>query len=100
MPKIYQAWYKEDDTRVQYNGASQVRVEAEARTTAKERGISVRVDVVEIEKPSLKLVIDLMNGKGPISRNRVCVFEPREQFNRISDSGEFIKHWKVKRVGE
>ena len=100
MPKIYQAWYKNNTIRIRLNGASQVKVEAEARETAKEEGLSVFVDVLEIEKPSLKLVIEILNGKGPLSRNRICVFEPREQFNKLNDDGGLAKRWKVKRVEE
>lgn len=100
MPKIYQARYKNNEKTSRHSGASQTKVEKEAKLTAEETGTSVFVEVLEIEKPSLKLIIGMLNGEGPLSRTKVCVFQPREEVVEMDASGETTKRWKVKRVVE
>jgi hypothetical protein len=98
MPKIYQAYYRDSkDLFSRHHGASQVKVEAEARRTAKETGLRVTVDVLEIEKPSVKSVISMLNGDGPTARSTICVFEPTKQVTKTAKDGQASRVWQVRR---
>jgi len=78
MPKVYQAYYKDPDgKRWRQYFSSLTTSEAESKKVSQERNITVFIDVLEIEKPSLKSVIAMMNGGGPLARVRLCTFEPR-----------------------
>lgn len=100
MPKIYQAYYKDvNGYHTRHHGTSQVKVEQEARQTAKETGLRVTVDVIEIEKPSVKSVVGMLNGDKPTSRTTVCFFEPTKQDSKVTTNAQGVPHrlWKVKR---
>jgi len=93
MPKIYQAWY-ESDAIYRKSMTSLIKIESEARSIASESGFEVHIDVLVIPKPSLKLIVEMMNGRKPESRDRLCSFKP------VGPCvwGEDSKGWKVKRV--
>lgn len=78
MPKVYRAFYKDEHgTRWRQFFASLTTTEAEAKKESQERDKVVFIDVLEIEKPSMKSVISMMNGAKPLSVTRLCRFEPR-----------------------
>ena len=80
------------------NNASQTLILVEARDAAKEYGVRVVVEELEIEKPSFKYFVECMNGRKPNSRKFVCAFEPRESVMVEGKDGEFVRRWKVKKV--
>tara|TARA_B100000949_G_scaffold94027_1_gene83913 strand:- start:289 stop:585 length:297 start_codon:yes stop_codon:yes gene_type:complete len=98
MPKVYQASYKENGKNWKTNNASQTLILVEARDAAKEYGVRVVVEELEIEKPSFKYFVECMNGRKPNSRKFVCAFEPRESVMVEGKDGEFVRRWKVKKV--
>ena len=99
MPKIYQAYYKDAEGAVtRHHGASQTKVEAEARTLAKETGHRVCVGFFDVEKPSLKSYIAILNKEVRVRWMRLCVFEPLKEMRHFSGAGGWTSHWKVKRV--
>ena len=97
MPKIYQAYYKDSDTTYRFHNASKTVMLAEARKAAKTYGQEVKVDVLVVEKPSMKYLIELMNGRKPNSRQRVCSFVPTGRPRIEEVEGETKKTWKVKK---
>ena len=98
MPKIYQAFYTDTNGKfTRHNGASLTQVEKEARLTAQEKGQSVCVDVLEIEKPSLKLIIEMMNGRGAESRKPICVFRTTSSYSEEVEDGTQVQRWRVKK---
>mgnify|MGYP004453529073 CR=1 FL=1 len=97
MPKIYQAHYKDQDKTWRIHNASKTLILAEAKKTAKTLGKEVKVDVLDIEKPSMKYLIELMNGRKPNSRTRVCSFVPKGRPTIKTINGEAKKTWKVKK---
>ena len=101
MPKIYQAYYKDSEGKLnKHHGASLVKVEHGARLTAQEVGREVFVDVVEIEKPSLKLVIEIYNnGLQFFTRTPICSFRQTEEQGAIDkETGAYVRRWKVKKI--
>ena len=98
MPKVYQASYDEKDQRWKTNNASQTKILVEARNAAKEHGVRVIVEELEIEKISFKYFVECMNGRAANSRKFICAFEPRESVMVEGDDGEFTRRWKVKKV--
>ena len=99
MAKVYQAFYKNSNgVTSRHNGASLTKVEKEARLTAKELGVTVGVDVLEIEKPSLKLVIKMLNGGAPLSRTPVCFFQTTHPYVVTDDEGLPKRKWRVERI--
>jgi len=101
MTKVYQAFYKNSNGKTtRHNGASLTQVEKEAKLTAQETGTTVCVDVLEIEKPSLKSVIKMLNGEGPLSRIPVSCFRPGVTHLVEDENGALVQRWYVKRVSE
>ena len=98
MPKVYQASYKENGKSWRTHNASHTKILVEARNAAKEYGVRVIVEELEIEKPSFKYFVECMNGRKPNNRKFVCAFEPRESVTVEGDDGEFVRRWKVKKV--
>jgi len=98
MPKVYQASYKESGKSWKTNNASQTKILVEARNAAKEYGVRVIVDELDIDKPSFKYFVECMNGRTPNSRTFVCAFEPRESVMVKDKDGEHVRRWKVKKV--
>jgi len=98
MPKVYQAYYKDGEGRWKTNKASRTLILAEARKVAKERGVQVDVDILEIEKPSFKYFVECMNGRKPNSRTHLCSFVPRESVVAEDKDGNPVRRWKVKKV--
>ena len=97
MPKIYQAYFKNNDVRHRTHSGSRIDILAEARAAAIEHGKAIKVDVLEMEKPSVKYLIELLNGKKPISRTRLCSFVPRGAPSLVTKDGQVQKRWKVKK---
>jgi len=98
MPKVYQASYNENNKRWRTNNASQTKILVEARNAAKEYGVRVVVEELEIEKISFKYFVECMNGRAANSRKFICAFEPRESVMVEGADGEFTRRWKVKKV--
>ena len=98
MPKVYQASYKENGKSWKTNNASQTKILVEARNAAKEHGIRVVVDELEVEKLSFKYFVECMNGRQPTNRKFICAFEPRESVMVEGEDGEYVRRWKVKKV--
>jgi hypothetical protein len=98
MPKVYQAFYKENGKNWKTNNASQTKILVEARQAAKEYGVRVVVEELEIEKPSFKYFVECMNGRKPNSRKFICAFEPRESVMVEDKDGNRVRRWKVKKV--
>jgi len=97
MPQIYQAYYKDAGTTYQIHNASKTLILVEAKKIAKTLGKEVKVDALEIEKPSMKYLIELMNGRKPNSRTRICSFVPKSRPTIKKVNGETKKVWKVKK---
>ena len=99
MPKVYQAYYSDGkDGRWKINDASRTKILVEARNAAKEYGVKVDIDVLEIEKPSFKYFVECMNGRKPNSRTHMCSFIPRESVMVEDKDGNIKRRWKVKKV--
>jgi len=98
MPKIYQAYYNTESSKRRRHSASKTKILAEARATAKETGNKVTVDVLEMEAPSMKYFIELLNGAAPKSRKRICSFVPKGSPVVEVKDGVSKKLWKVKKV--
>jgi hypothetical protein len=98
MPKVYQAYYEDSGKNWRTNNASHTLILAEAREAAKEYGVRVIVDELEIDKPSFKYFVECMNGRKPNSRKFICAFEPRESGMVENEDGEYVRRWKVKKV--
>ena len=98
MPRIYQASYNEHGKKWRTHNASQTKILVEARDAAKEYGVRVVVEELEIEKPSLKYFIECMNGRKPNSRKFICAFEPRESVMVENEDGGVTRRWKVRKV--
>ena len=98
MAKIYQAFYSDSEGNIRHHGASLTGVEKEARLTAKEKGVTVKVDVLEVEKPSLKSIIQMLNGGIPLSRVRISTFVPSMAYTVHDEDGDGIRRWKVERL--
>jgi hypothetical protein len=98
MPKIYQAHYEEKGKTWRTSNASRTSILVEARNAAKEYGVKVDVDILEIEKPSFKYFIECMNGRKPNSRTLMCSFIPRESVTVKDENGNTVRRWKVKKV--
>jgi hypothetical protein len=99
MPTVYQAYYSDGkDGRWKTNKASRTLILAEARQVAKERGVKVEVDILEIDKPSFKYFIECMNGRKPNSRTHLCSFVPKESVVVEDEHGNHVRQWKVKKV--
>jgi hypothetical protein len=98
MPSIYQAYYRGSKSGwYRHHGTSRVSVEAEARRVAKTTGMEVFVDVLGVDKPSMKSLIELLNTAQPKSRKRLCSFVPKgSPVNELED-GEIKKTWRVKK---
>jgi len=98
MAKVYQAHYKNASNHtMKHHGGSQTKVEKEARLTAKETGRVVTVDMLDLAKPSLKSIIDMLNGSGPLKRTTLCTFEPTKKQLKVNKDGSSTAYWKVKR---
>ena len=97
MPKIYQAYFNNNDVKHRTHSSSRTNILAEARAAAIEHGKEVKVDILEMEKPSFKYFIELLNGKGPISRKRLCSFVPHGRPFLKDVKGAATKCWKVKK---
>jgi len=97
MPKIYQAHYKDQDKAWRIHNASKTLILVEAKKVAKAFGKEVKVDVLEMDKPSIKYLIELMNGRKPNSRKRICSFIPKGRPTVKTINGEIKKTWKVKK---
>ena len=98
MAKVYQAHYKNANNHtMRHNGGSQTKVEKEARLTAKETGRVVTVDLLELAKPSLKSIIDMLTGGKPLKRTTVCTFEPTKKQLKVNADGSTTTRWQVKR---
>ena len=95
MPKIYQAYYKNNDGVCKTHNGSRILILAEARKIAKELGREVKVDILEVEKPSFKYLVELLNGKKPNKRTRLCSFIPKGQPALKNINGKITKQWKV-----
>jgi len=100
MPKVYQASYKENDKSWRTTMASRASILAEARDAAKEHGVKVLVEELEIDKPSFKYFIECMNGRQANSRKIICAFVPRESITIEDETGTPVKQWKVKKVSK
>jgi hypothetical protein len=98
VPKVYQASYKDSDKNWKINNASQTKILVEARNAAKEYGVRVIVDELEVEKLSFKYFVECMNGRQPTNRKFICAFEPRESVMTENDEGKLVRRWKVKKV--
>jgi len=98
MPKVYQASYQESGKNWRVHNASRTLILVEAKNAAKEYGVRVIVDELEIEKPSFKYFVECMNGRKPNSRKFICAFEPRESVMVENEDGEFVRQWKVRKV--
>ena len=98
MPKVYQASYKENGKSWRTNNGSRTKILVEARNAAKEYGVRVIVEELEIEKLSFKYFVECMNGRKPNSRKFICAFEPRESVMVEGEDGEFTIRWKVRKV--
>lgn len=98
MPKVYQASYKESGKSWRTSNGSQTKILVEARNAAKEYGVRVIVEELEIDKPSFKYFVECMNGRKPNSRKFICAFEPRESVMVEGEDGEFTRRWKVRKV--
>ena len=98
MPKVYQASYKENGKNWKTHNGSQAKIIVEARNAAKEYGVRVIVEELEIEKPSFKYFVECMNGRKPNSRKFICAFEPRESVMVEDKDGNRVRRWKVKKV--
>ena len=98
MPKVYQASYKENGKNWKTNNASQTKILVEARNAAKEYGVRVIVDELEVEKLSFKYFVECMNGRQPTNRKFICAFEPRESVMAEDKDGNRVRRWKVKKV--
>jgi hypothetical protein len=97
MPKVYQAYYKKSDILIRYASTSRVTILAEAKKIAKELGKKVVIDVLEIEKPSMKYFVECMNGRKPNSRKRLCSFVPKGSPVLKTINNETIKLWRVQK---
>lgn len=98
MPKVYQASYADNGSNWKTNNASRTKILVEARNAAKEYGVRVVVEELEIEKPSFKYFVECMNGRKPNSRKFVCAFEPRESVMVEGEDGKLTRRWKVRKV--
>ena len=98
MPKVYQACYRDKGTNYRINNGSRTIILAEARKAAKEHGVEVKIDILEIEKPSFKYFVECMNGRKPNKRTRLCSFIPKGQPILKEIDGEMKKRWKVKKI--
>ena len=98
MPKIYQSYCMVGDKFRVHHTASLTNAEAEARFVAAEQGKTVAVDVLDVEKLSLKwLIVALNGGNSPlVSRTTLSVFRPRTSFLAEQD-GEVVTRWRVKK---
>ena len=97
MPKVYQAYFKNNDVDHRTHSGSRVDILAEAKAAATEHGKEVKVDILEMEKLSFKYLIELLNGKRPTSRTRLCSFVPHGRPFLKNADGETVKRWKVKK---
>ena len=97
MPKIYQAHYKDQNKTWRIHNSSKTLILAEAKKAAKTFGKEVKVDVLTMEKPSMKYLIELLNGRKPNSRKRICSFIPKSRSIIETINGETKKMWKVKK---
>lgn len=98
MPKVYQAYYKTKEGTCKTHNGSRTLILAEARQMAKELGKEVVIDILELEKPSFKYLVELMNGKRPNKRTRLCSFVPKGQPVVAMVNGIATKRWKVKKL--
>ena len=98
MPKVYQAHFSKKDSKHRYHSASKTKILAEARAAASETGNKIDVDVLEMEVPSMKYFIELLNGAKPKSRKRICSFVPKGTPAVEVKDGVSKKTWKVKKV--
>ena len=98
MPKVYQAYYNEKGKKWSINNASRTLILVEARKAAKEYGVKVNIDILEIEKPSFKYFVECMNGRKPNSRTHMCSFIPRESIMVEDEDGNTVRRWKVKKI--
>ena len=64
---------------------------------ARETGKEVKIDILEINTPSMKYFIEVLNGAKPKSRERLCSFVPRGAPILETKDGVVVKLWKVKR---
>jgi len=97
MPRVYQAYYNSSGKKFRHHSASRTKILAEARTVARETGQEVKIDILEMESPSMKYLIDLLNGATPKSRERMCSFVPRGSPILVTKNGVVRKLWKVKK---
>ena len=98
MPKIYQAYYSAKDKKYRHHSASKTKILAEARAVAKETGNKVNIDILEMEAPSMKYFIELLNGVRPMTREKLCSFVPKGAPIVEVKNGVSKKLWKVKKV--
>jgi len=93
MPKVYQAYYNDQGTKWKISGGSQAKIISDARQAARDYGVEVHVDILDIEKPSMKYIIECMNGRKPNKRTRVCSYVPMGR--PVNSGGK--KRWKIRK---
>ena len=98
MPKVYQAHFSKKGSKHRHHSTSKTKILAEARAVARETGNKIDVDVLEMEVPSMKYFIELLNGAKPKSRERLCSFVPKGAPVVEVKDGVSKKLWKVKKV--